>query len=112
MAGSDPEVGANATPVWIAPGPAALTKNYSANTAGNQIKTGAGTLLGILVNTAGLTSSIVLYDGTSTAGTKLGTWSTLAQAALAIGAGGIPFTVGLFAVLAGGTPADVTVQYR
>lgn len=86
------------------------SKNYVANTAGNQIKTGAGVVVGINVNTAGLTSAIVLYDGTSTAGTKLGTFSTLAQAVLALG--NMAFTTGLFAVLTGGTPADVTVVYR
>lgn len=112
MAGTDPELAANAIPVWIAPAPGSTSKNYSANTAGNQIKTGPGTLLGISVNTAGVTSSIVLYDGTSTAGVKLGTWATTAQGVINFGAGGIPFTTGLFAVLAGGTPADVTVQYR
>ena len=84
-------------------------KNYVANTAGNQIKTGAGVAASINVNTAGLTSAIVLYDGTSTSGTKLGTFSTLAQAVLPIN---LAFTVGLFAVLTGGTPADVTVAYR
>jgi hypothetical protein len=80
--------------------------NYAANSAGAQVKTGAGVVLGLSVNTPGLTSSLVLYDGTSTAGTKLGTFSTLAQVSLTLN---IAFTTGLFAVLAGGTPADVTI---
>ncbi len=85
-----------------------LAKNYAANTAGNQIKTGVGVLKAVNVNTAGLTSAIVLYDGTSTAGVKLGTFSTLA---LGYALRNIAFSVGLFAVVTGGTPADVTVEY-
>src|ERR1700761_7420802 len=79
--------------------------NNPANTAGHQIKTGAGVFQGISVNTAGLTSTATLYDGTSTSGTKLGTFSTLAVASLQLN---IAFTTGLFVVLAGGTAADVT----
>ncbi len=85
-----------------------LSKNYSANTAGNQIKTGKGVLKAVNVNTVGLTSAVVLYDGTSTAGVKLGSFSTLA---LGYALRNQAFTVGLFAVVTGGTPADITVEY-
>lgn len=88
--------------------PGNSSKNYVAANAGDQIKTGAGVLRGVNVNTAGAGSSLVLYDGTSTSGTKLGTFSTAALASLSMN---LAFTTGLFAVLAGGTPADVTVSY-
>lgn len=83
--------------------------NNAANTAGVQVKSGAGVLGGISVNTAGLTSSATLYDGTNTSGTKLGTFSTLAQVSLPLN---LAFATGLFVVLAGGTPADVTIAYK
>lgn len=85
------------------------SKNYAANNAGDQIKTGNGTAVALNVNTVGVTSNITLYDGISTAGKKLGTYSTLALGRTEIS---LIFTVGLFAVLTGGTPADVTVSYR
>ena len=86
----------------------ASSHNFAANNAGLQLKTGTGVAAGITVNTAGLTSSVTLYDGTSTAGVKLGTFSTLAVGSLQFNMG---FTAGLFAVVAGGTPADVTVSW-
>lgn len=84
-------------------------KNYAANNAGDLLKTGAGVLGGFSVNTAGLTSTLTLYDGTTTGGTKIGTFSTLAINSLQMR---VAFSTGLFAVLAGGTPADVTVYYK
>jgi hypothetical protein len=87
-----------------------LSKNYSANSAGDQIKTGPGVLVGLTINTVGVTSSITLYDGTDNTGKKLGSYSTLALADRDCQQRA--FTTGLFAVLAGGTPADVTVTYR
>jgi len=89
--------------------PGNSSKNYAANTAGDQAKLGAGILRGLTVNTAGLTSTATLYDGTSTSGTKLGTFSTLAQNSLQDL--NLAFATGLFVVLAGGTPADVTVSW-
>ncbi|MDE2105751.1 MAG: hypothetical protein KGL39_51480, partial [Patescibacteria group bacterium] len=86
----------------------ASAKNYSANNAGDQVKTGAGVLQGLTINTAGTTSSVTLYDGLSTAGVKLATISSVAQGALTFN---IAFTTGLFAVLAGGAAADVTLSY-
>ncbi len=82
--------------------------NTTSDTAGYQIKSGAGIWHGISVNTAGLTSTATLYDGLSTGGTKLATVSTLAQVSLFYD---IAFATGLFLVLTGGTPADVTVTY-
>ena len=86
--------------------------NTAADTAGHQIKTGAGTFYGLSVNTAGLTSTATLYDGASTAGAKIGAFSTLAQGGPVIPPIGIAFATGLFLVLTGGTPADVTISYQ
>ena len=66
-------------------------------------------LQGLTINTGGTTSTATLYDGTSTAGTKLATVATTALGSLTFNAA---FTVGLFAVLAGGAAADVTVTFR
>jgi hypothetical protein len=85
-----------------------LSYNTAANTAGYQVKTGAGVLRGFSVNTVGLTSTVTFYDGISTGGTKLGTFSTLAQNSVQLN---LAFTTGLFVVLTGGTPADITIAY-
>ena len=97
-----------ATPVYLAPAPGATSANL-VTSASTLIYTGAGYVTGLSVNTAGTTSTIKLYDGLDAGGTLLGTWSTVAQASLALGA--IAFATGLFAVTAGGAPADVTVSY-
>lgn len=82
--------------------------NTASDTAGYQVKSGAGIWQGISINTAGLTSTATLYDGLSTAGTKLATISTLAQNSMRYD---IAFATGLFLVLTGGTPADITITY-
>lgn len=100
------------SPIATTSYPAAYaSKNYAANTAGDQIKTGAGVLRGLNVNTVGLTSSVTFYDGTSTSGRLLGKFSTLALTNPPLSLN-LAFTVGLFAVVAGGTPADITVSYQ
>lgn len=104
---------AGAIPVWIAPAPAAagiLVKNIATST-NTQVKTGAGTFLGLTINTGQAGATATVYDGTSSAGTKLGTYSLAAQGVLSFPGGGIPFATGLFVVTAGGTPADITVTY-
>ena len=94
--------------IWATAG--SSFKNYAANNAGDQTKLGAGFLTGISVNTAGTTSTVTLYDGTSTGGAVIGDWSTVAQDSLVFD--GIHFTTGLFAVLAGGAAANVTITFR
>lgn len=84
-------------------------KNYVANNSGSLIFTGIGVADSIIVGTPGVTSTITLYDGLTTAGTNLGVFATTAEVSLALL---IRIQVGLFAVLAGGTPANVTVTYR
>ena len=83
--------------------------NYVANTVGTAVKASAGVLGGISINTAGVTSTATLYEGTSTGGTKLATISTTAQGSLSYG---IAFSTGLFMVLTGAAPADITVMVR
>jgi hypothetical protein len=84
-------------------------QNFSAANAGAQIKTGPGAFTGLSVNTAGTASTITLFDGTSTAGAKIGEFSTVT-------AGPFPrpspiqFQMGLFAVVV--AAADVTVLFR
>jgi len=96
-----------AAPFWDAGG---LFVNYPANEAGGVlIKTGLGTLQRLVINTAGLTSQVVFYDGLTDAGTVIGTYATLAQGGVPIGA---QFSTGLFAVITGGTPADLTIIYH
>lgn len=92
--------------------PAAGTAhNFAAVSAGVAVKTGPGVLQSLTVNTAATgAGTVTLYDGTSTAGTKLATVSTLALASLSFN---IAFTLGLFAVIASTTtPADVTIVTR
>jgi hypothetical protein len=100
-----------ATPVWVAvrPGGGATLANFSAATAGTQIKTGAGTLFGLSVNTGASGASVTLYDGTSTAGGKIGTYSATAQGGPTLPLAGIAFATGLFVVIV--NAPDVTVSY-
>lgn len=98
-----------ATPVVIYPTPGVATKNITTATT-TLVKTGAGTFLGLNVNTAGAGSDAKVYDGLDAGGTLLGKFSTAAQGANAP-PGGWPFAVGLTVVTENGTPADVTVSY-
>jgi hypothetical protein len=87
----------------------ATPANYAANNTGVAVKGTAGVLRGLSVNTAGVTSTVTLYDGASTGGTKLGTWASTTAGSWQFN---ITFSTGLFAVLAGGTAADVTITYN
>lgn len=73
------------------------------------VKSGAGIIDRIIVNTAGAGSTLTLYDNTAASGTKIGTFTTAAQASLTINCA---FATGLTAVTASGTAADITVIYR
>lgn len=91
-----------ATPLPTYQGGASFT-NITTSTD-TVIKTGAGTLQGFTVNTAG--TSIVFYNNTTCTGAKIGSFTTTAQASIKIDAA---FTVGLCATTVGG---DVTVLWR
>lgn len=98
---------AGAIPVYIA---ATSFANLTAITAGTQLKTGAGVLHSVIVNDDGTGSAtIVLYDGTSTAGTKIATLGTATSQFTAFY--GVAFNTGLFVVVTGTTPGDLTVTY-
>ncbi len=84
-----------------------LSANYSAAQAGAQVATGPGVFKSLSVNTVGSGSTITLYDGTSTSGKKLGTWS---GAALLNNLYNLAFVTGLFIVTTATAP-DVTVGY-
>jgi hypothetical protein len=73
------------------------------------VKSGAGIIDRIIVNTAGAGSTLVLYDNTAASGTKIGTFTTAAQTSLTVNCA---FATGLTAVTASGTAADITVIYR
>jgi len=84
--------------------------NFTANTAGTQIKLGQGTFFAVYVNVAGtVASSITLYDGTSTAGPVIGVFSTLAT--IQLRPNPVTFKTGLFAVIVGTTSGNITVDY-
>lgn len=77
-------------------------------------KTGAGILVGIVVNTKGASANTcVIYDNTAASGTKIGTFdTTVPTAGMVIDMGGIAFSTGLTAVLATGTAADWTLIFK
>jgi hypothetical protein len=95
-------------PIRTAANPtASQSANFAAANAGVQIKAGPGVLVSVNVNTAVANSTVTLFDGTSAAGKKLGTWST---AALGQILANFAFTTGLFAVIVG--TSDITIGYR
>lgn len=85
--------------------------HISANTAGVQVGP-AGTirLHAVNINTKGAASNVLtLYDGTSTAGTVVAAFDTTVS--FGTFQYNITVKVGLFAVLATGTPADLTISW-
>jgi hypothetical protein len=98
---------AYATPVYLAPAPGAISKNYPGAAAANQIYLGAGFVSGIYVNTAAATSTIELFDGDPGAGgVSLGKWPTTAIAAFPLA---LPFATSLWATVT--NAPNVTVVY-
>jgi hypothetical protein len=84
--------------------------NYLANGSA-VVKSGAGVLHSITVNTRGATGNVLtLYDNTAASGTKIATIDTTA----AVGAilYDVAFSTGLSIAMANGTAADITVSYR
>lgn len=82
--------------------------NVVANTAGTVVKASAGFLLGIIVNTAGITNTLTIYNDPATTANKFGAFSANAQVYLPINAF---LSSGIYIVLAGGTAADLTLVY-
>lgn len=73
------------------------------------VKTGAGTLLAVVVNTAGSSWTATVYDNTAGSGTKIATLSANAQVFLPYG---VQFGTGLTVVTAGTTAGDITVVWK
>ena len=85
--------------------------HINANTAGVQVRLGNGQLHCVSINTKGATSNLLtLYDGTSTGGTVIGAWDTTVLPGM--WELDCAFLTGLFAVLASGTAADITLTFQ
>lgn len=104
---------AGATPVYLTAQPqgGATPANIAAN--GNHlVKTGAGTFLGLSVNTGVAGSTAKVYDGIDNTGTLIATISTAAVGSVSFAPCGVNLAVGLFIVTAGSSAADVTALYK
>ncbi len=74
------------------------------------IRTGAGMLGNVTINTKGATANtLTLYDNTAASGTVIAVIDTTAQVQVLNFE--VAFATGLTAVLATGTAADVTIGY-
>lgn len=83
--------------------------NLKAN-ATTTVKSGAGTLHTISVNTKGITNTVTVYDNTAGSGTTIATIdTTIGQDTLIFD---LAFATGLTVVIAGGTAADITITYK
>jgi hypothetical protein len=82
--------------------------NITTNTT-TTVKSGAGVLHSVSVNTKGATETAQMYDNTAGSGTKIGLIDvTLTQDTLIYD---LQFQTGLTIVTAGTTPADITVAW-
>ncbi len=84
--------------------------NIAAQTAGVTLRTGRGVLHAIAFNKPIATSVLTIYDGTSTAGTKIGTVTIPASPQLFTLEYDVAFVTGLFIVMAT-ADMDVTVSW-
>lgn len=83
--------------------------NISTNTT-TTVKSGAGTLHSIVINTLGTADTITVYDNTAGSGTKIATINAaLSQSTLIYD---VAFATGLTLVTAGTTAPDITVTYK
>jgi hypothetical protein len=78
------------------------------------VKTGAGTLYGVFINTKGASSNTAtVYDSLTGSGTKIGTIDTTATTGPFLNSeNGVAFSTGLTVVTATGTQADITISYK
>ena len=75
------------------------------------VKSGAGTLHTIVVNTDGtVASSVTVYDNTSASGTKIATINSLSSTQTYVY--DVAFSTGLTLVTTGTAASDITVTYR
>lgn len=85
---------------------ASTFSNITTNTT-TTVKASAGVITGLVVNTAGTTSTVILKDNA----TVIGTFTTTAQGSLPF-ASPIACATSIVAVTAGAAAADITVLYR
>ena len=88
------------------------TYYYDTGTAGHKIKGASGTLLRVVVGTAGTASNLVIYDyGTndSCAGTVIGTVDTTSISSVSFG---LSFTSGLCIISTQSTTTKITIVYE
>ena len=112
-------VGSLATPVMAQDVTRAILGPYSfsrvtSSVGTAQIKTGAGLLHSITVNTPTSQATIALYDGTSSGGTQIVNFSTLTGTAPFYTEYDVQFFAGLFASWSNSstTNPDITIAYR
>lgn len=74
------------------------------------VKSGAGHLHSISINTKGLTNTATVYDNTAGSGTVIGILDTTIGVSTLMY--DLAFATGLTIVTAGGTSADLTITYR
>ena len=105
---------ANTTAWLVSEGQAVSTGGYSfsnlATNATTTVKSGAGRLHAITVNTLGTATTATVYDNTAGSGTKIATISTTGQMTTLLY--DLAFATGLTIVTAGTTAADLTVVYK
>lgn len=74
------------------------------------VKSGAGILHAVTINTTGTTTTATIYDNTSAAGTKIATINSSASHITRIY--DVAFSTGLTIVTAGTAASDITVSYK
>ena len=116
---------ASSVPVAIASNQSAIPASMSAAATGGYsmsnittattttVKSGAGTLHGINVNTLGtIASTAVVYDNTAASGTKIATIDTLTAGNVGWNQYDVAFATGLTIVTTGTSAPDITVSYK
>ena len=96
----------NAGAIPVRPVPTTPVNITTATTTA--VKATPGTLGRVTVNTAGAGSAVTIYNSLTGTGAKLATISTAAQVSLDFN---MAASIGITAVTAGGTPADITISY-
>jgi len=91
--------------------PTAFSYNNITTSTTTTVKSGAGTLHTIVVNTDGtVASSVTVYDNTTATGTKIATINSLSSTQTYLY--DVAFSTGLTLVTTGTAPSDITVTYR
>ena len=91
--------------------PPGIYKNVAAGTATTTVKSGAGVLYHVIINTKGASANtLTCYDNTAASGTKIATIDDVNNSGTLTY--NVAFSTGLTCVSATGTGADYTVSYR